>query len=155
MHNCETRRSSATLIVLLLSMLMAVACQTETEPQLAPTPILPATPLPPATPMPPPTPDPLATPRPAAGEPDSNTKVIDGYLHVWYKPCPRNPPSPAEWIAPIILTDLRYGSVVYLNGNGTIKHKPEYKTEEGRITLEAALKDRSIVEQIVARPQCP
>ncbi|MXY47263.1 MAG: hypothetical protein F4Y44_09840 [Chloroflexi bacterium] len=84
------------------------------------------------------------------------TKVIDGYLEVWYKPCERGP-SPIDWGAPMKLTDLRSESVIYLNTNGTVKArpKPRYKTAEGRTTLEAALKDSSIMEQVVALPQCP
>ncbi|MYC07230.1 MAG: hypothetical protein F4X57_08675 [Chloroflexi bacterium] len=52
---------------------------------------------------------------------------------------------------------MRSGSVVHLNGNGTLKAspKPDYKTEEGQATLETALKNDSIIKQIVARPACP
>ena len=83
--------------------------------------------------------------------------MIDGYLYARYLPPCEIVPSPAEWVAPIILTDLRSGSVVYLNGNGTLREtpQPEYVTEEGKVALEAALKDRSIIKQIAARPKCP
>ena len=82
-----------------------------------------------------------------------NTKALDGDLHVWYIPCGNQP---ATWIASIILSDLRSGSVVYLNQDGTLKTSPEpaYVTEEGRDLLEAALKDSSVMEQVVARPNC-
>ena len=82
------------------------------------------------------------------------TKVIDGYLHVRYLPPCEIVPSPAEWVAPIVLTDLRSGSVVYLNHDGTVKFT-DYGTDEGHAALEAALNDDSIVKQIVARPECP
>ena len=82
------------------------------------------------------------------------TKVIDGYLHARYLPPCEIVPRPAEWVASIILTDLRSGSIVYLNRDGTVKFT-DYQTEEGKATLEAALKDSSIMEQIVARPECP
>ncbi len=44
-----------------------------------------------------------------------------------------------------------------MNGNGTLKEspKPDYKTEEGKTTLETALKNSSVIEQIIARPDCP
>ena len=85
------------------------------------------------------------------------TKVIDGYLHVRYLPPCEVVRSPAEWVASIILTDLRSGSIVYLNRDGTAKAspKPVYLTEEGREVIEAALKDSAVVEKIVARPECP
>ena len=65
--------------------------------------------------------------------------------------------APAEWVAPIKLTDLSSGSIVYLNRNGTLKEspKPDYKTEEGKDTLETALKDSELVKEIVGRPACP
>ena len=85
------------------------------------------------------------------------TKVIDGYLPVRYLPPCEIVPSPALWVASIILTDLRSGSVVYLNSDGTVKGSSEadYNTEEGTTELEAALKDNSVMEQVVARPECP
>ena len=83
----------------------------------------------------------------------NNTKVIDGYLHVWYIPC-ESIPSPANWVAPIIMTDLRSGSIVHLNRDGAIKGT-DYRTEQGQDTLEAALKDSSIMEQVLIFPECP
>ena len=73
----------------------------------------------------------------------------------YFPPCALRE-APAEWVAPIELTDLHSRSVVHLNGNGTIKAspKPDYKTEEGKATLEVALKDDAIIKQIVARPEC-
>ena len=85
----------------------------------------------------------------------NNTKIIDGNLHVWYIPCPPIPP--ASWVAAMVLSDLRSGSFVYLNRDGTVKESPEpvFLTEEGKVTLEAALKDSAVMEQVVARPECP
>ena len=83
----------------------------------------------------------------------NNTKALDGDLHVWYIPCGNQP---ATWVAPIVLSDLRSGSHVYLNQDGTLKASPQpvYLTEESRDLLEAALKDSSVMEQVVARPSC-
>ncbi len=128
-----TRVPSAARIILPLLPLMIIGCQLGFGAQPAP--------------MHPP----LPAPPPAMGQ----TKVIDGYLEVWYKPCERGP-SPFDWVAPMKLTDLRSGSVIYLNTNGTVKArpKPRYKTEEGKATLEAVLEDSSLIKQVVARPEC-
>ena len=98
-----------------------------------------------APPLPPPPPQPSTEAR------DHNEKVIDGYLHVQYIPCE---PTGAAYVAPIILTDLRSRSFILLNRNGTVKSSgtPRYTSEEVKAALEAALKDDSIVKQIVARP---
>ncbi len=104
-----------------------------------------------AQPAAPPAPPPLPTPT------ASDQKTIDGYLHVNYIPTCALSSVPFHWVAPIRLTDLRSGSVIYLNRNGTAMDtpKPDYKTGEGKAVLEAALMDNAIVEQIVARPECP
>ena len=133
----------ASLIMLLLP-LMLLGCQLGLGAQPAPNPILPPTPT-------------LEERRVQTGpEIGNNTKVIEGNLHVWYIPCPQDPSPPFEWVAPISVTDLNDGSKVYLNRDGTLKAspKPNYKTEEGRTRLEAALKDDAIIKQIVARPEC-
>ena len=113
--------SVAWLLPLLLSLMM-VGCQLGSETQPADTP-QPPPPLPPSSPI------------DAIG---NNTKVIDGELHVWYIPCGS---MPAEWVAPIIVTDLYSGSNVHLNRTGAVKPspKPDYKTEEGKTRLEAVL----------------
>ena len=102
-----------------------------------------------ARPVPPP-PPPLPTPT------ANDQKIIDGHLQVNYIPTCALSSVPLTWVAPIKLTDLRSGSVIYLNRNGTPmgRRNPDYKSEEGRATLEAALMDSAIVKQIVARPAC-
>ena len=138
-----TRATPVTWLILLLLSLVTIGCQLGLGAQPAPAPI------------PPPTPT-LEERRVQTGpEIGNNTKVIEGNLHVWYIPCPPSPPG--EWVAPISVTDLNDGSNVYLNQDGTLKAspKPNYKTEEGRTRLEAALKDDAIMKQIVARPECP
>ena len=122
----------------------------------------PATPLPPTvslTPVAPIPPLPRQAPTleegklPAGVTVGDNTKLLGGNLHVWYKPCGN---MPAEWVASIILTDMSSGSLIYLNEDGTPKASPEpvYSTDEGRNILEATLKDSSIMEQVIARPDC-
>ena len=144
---------AAEWLVLLVLSLMMVGCQLGTEAEVAPTPQPPATPLPPAPPS-------VNTPTPFEKKLQTTpmktelTKLIDGYLHARYLPPCEIVPSPAEWVASIILTDLRSGSIVYLNRDGTVKFT-DYRTDEGKATLETALEDSSVVEQIVARPECP
>ena len=149
------RVTSASILILLLVPLVTIGCQFGIGAQPAPTPIPPATPLPPVPPS-------ANTPTPFEKKLQSTprsmelTKVIDGYLHVRYLPPCEIVRSPAEWVASITLTDLRSGSIVYLNRDGTASRtKPDYRTEEGKATLEAALKDSAVVEQIVDRPECP
>ena len=165
-------RVEAWLVIVILP-LMVIGCQLGIGARVAATPMPPATPAPPDTPLPPVaqfapagslTPSaPLLPPTPTLGQRRSpvgpvtqnNTKIIDGKLHVWYIPCPPTPP--ATWVAAMVLSDLRSGSFVYLNRDGTAKTRPEpvYLTAEGQATLEAALKDSSVIEQVVARPECP
>lgn len=139
--------------------LVAVGCQMRGGAQPA------ATPRPPATPLPPNTPVALSVATPVAAERQypmrrlitGDTKVIEGYLSVEYFPLCEPVPRPALWVAPIKLTDLRSGSYVYLNRDGTAKAspKPVYLTEEGREAIEAALMDDSVLERIVTQPDCP
>ena len=132
------RVQSAVWLAVVLMALVVVGCELGSGVQPA------ATPHPPATPMP---------PLPPTEARDHNEKIIDGYLRVQYIPCE---PTGAAYVAPIILTDLRSGSYILLNRNGTVmsSRKPSYKSEEGKAALEAALRDRKVVEQIVARPSC-
>ena len=129
------RLTSAKWLILALLPLMMVGCRLGIGTQ-------------PADPPPPP---PLPTPT------ANDQKVIDGYLQVTYIPTCALTSVPITWVAPIRLTDLRSGSVIYLNRNGTPMDglKPDYRTDEGQATLEAALKDSALVKQIVARPVCP
>ena len=132
--------ATASLAFLLLPM-MIIGCQFGFGAQPAPTPV------------PPPLPVVKEGHVQTGWQIGNNTKVIDGVLHVWYIPCE---PVPAEWVAPIRLTDLRSGSYIYLNGDGTVNTKPDpdYKTKEGQIALESALKDSSLMEQVLTIPEC-
>ena len=84
----------------------------------------------------------------------NNTKALDGDLHVWYIPCGN---LPATRVAPLSVTDLYSHSKIYLNRDGTVKTspKPDYRNAEGRARLEAALKDSSVMEQVLTFPECP
>ena len=85
-----------------------------------------------------------------------NTRVVDGDIHVWHAPdCPRI--NSAEWVAPIILTDLRSGSYLYLNQDGTVSTSPEpdYRSDEGRERFAEVLEDGSLMELIIAPFECP
>ena len=146
------------IILLILALLppMTMGCQLGIGAQPTSTPIPPVTPLPPATPLPPSaaTLTPFETKLKSAPRSMELTKIIDGYLHVRYLPPCEIVPSPAEWVAPMKLTDLRSRSYAYLNRDGTVRAS-DFSSEEGRATLEAALEDSSVMEQIVARPECP
>ena len=115
------RPKSATWIILALLPLMIIGCQLGSEPQPAP------------RPLPPPTPTleerRIQTPTDFGG----NTRVVDGDIHVWHVPrCP--PVPPATWVASIILTDLRSGSHLYLNGtvpSETLPHPITAPTKAG------------------------
>ncbi len=139
-------------MIIALLVLMMVGCELGVGARVAPTPMPPATPLPPATPAPS-----ASLPASGSGPTSADQKLVDGYLYVRYFPPCALRGAPAIWVAPIELTDLRSRSVVHLNGNGTLKAspKPDYKTDEGRATLEAALKDEALVKEIVGRPACP
>lgn len=148
-----TRVTATVWLALVVLALVVVGCQWEIGARAAPTPIPSAAPLPPVPPS-------ANTPTPFEKKLQSTprsvelTKVIDGFLHVRYLPPCEIVPSPAEWVAAIVLTDLRSRSIVYLNRDGTVKFT-DYKTEEGKAALEAALEDSSVVEQVVDRPECP
>ena len=135
-------QSAVWLAVVVLS-LVVVGCQWGTGAKPAPTPIPPAKPLPPSA--------------PGAGAVSADQKLVAGNLHVEYIPPCALRGAPAEWVAPIRLTDLRSGSVVYLNRNGTLREspKPDYKTEEGKAAVETALNDSALVKEIAGRPPCP
>ena len=138
------RPKSATWIILALLPLMIIGCQLGSEPQPAP------------RPLPPPTPTleerRIQTPTDFGG----NTRVVDGDIHVWHVPrCP--PVPPATWVASIILTDLRSGSHLYLNGDGSVRDSPapDYRSDEGRKRFTQVLGDGSLMELILAPMECP
>ena len=150
-----TRRvQSAVWLAVVVLVLMMVGCELGSGARVAATPMPPATPLPPVPPSAN-TPTPFEEKLQSVPRSMELTKVIDGYLHVRYLPPCEIVPSPAIWVASIILTDLHSGSVAYLNRDGTVRTDPSYLTEEGRTRLEGALEDSSVLEQIVARPECP
>ena len=85
-----------------------------------------------------------------------NTRVIDGDIHVWHAPhCP--PVPPAEFVAKVILTDLRSGSQLYLNGDGSVRTspQPDYRSDEGQERLSTVLDDSSLIELILTPFDCP
>ena len=137
-----TRLTASACIILVLLSLMTVSCQSSFRAQPAATP-QPVPPLPPQL--------------PAEGTTDQDSKIIDGYLQVQYMPSCELMSAPATVVAPIRLTDLRSGSYVFLNRNGTVvsRYRPVYKTEQGQDTLESALENSSLMSQVVARPACP
>ena len=153
MNVAKNRAAIAGGLVLLLASLIMVGCQLGIGAQPAATPPPPATPLPPVSPS---ANTPTAFEKKLQTTPRSTelTKVVDGYLHARYLPPCEIVPSPALWVASIILTDLRSGSIAYLNRDGTVKFS-DYRTDEGKATLEVAPKDNSVMEQIVERPECP
>ena len=143
----------AALQIASLLLLTSVACA-EPPP--------PSTPIPPATPLPAPTAAPAPTPTDEERRSQtpmnfgSNTRIVDGDLHVWHIPtCP--PVPPATWVAPVILTDLRSGSNLHLNRDGSIRDSPapDYRSDEGRKRLTEVLGDSSLMELILAPMECP
>lgn len=136
-------------ISLVLMSVLMFGCQRGNEPETPNTPLPADTPLPAATSVP----GTAATPLPPVIY--YPPKVIDGWLDVKYYPICEAVPRPAEWVAPIVVTDLYSQSAVYLHGNGTVKGKPNYKTDDGRMRLETALGDSSVMEQVLTRPHCP
>ena len=143
----------ATFLAASLLLLAIVACA-EPPP--------PATPIPPATPLPAPTAPPAPIPTDEQRRIQtpmnfgSNTRIVDRDLHVWHIPrCP--PVPPASWVAPVILTDLRSGSNLHLNRDGSIMDSPapDYRSDEGRKRLTEVLADSSLMELILSPMECP
>ena len=85
-----------------------------------------------------------------------NTRVVDGDIHVWHAPHCR-PVPPAEFVASVVLTDLRSGSHLYLNRDGSVRTSPppDYRTDEGRERFAEVLADRSLMGVILTRFECP
>ena len=75
---------------------------------------------------------------------------------MWHIPtCP--PVPPATWVAPVILTDLRSGSNLHLNRDGSVLDSPapNYLSDEGRKRLAEVLDDSELMELILAPMECP
>ena len=85
-----------------------------------------------------------------------NTRVVDGDIHVWHAPHCR-PVPPAIVVASVILTDLRSGSHVYLNRDGSVRTspRPDYRSDEGRERFSAVLEDSPLMELILTPFECP
>ena len=109
LYMSRARAICAGMIIALL-VLMMVGCELGVGGRAAPTPMPPATPLPPSA--------------PSVGAVSADQKLVAGNLHVEYIPPCALRGAPAEWVAPIRLTDLRSGSVVYLNRNGSLSPNP-------------------------------
>ena len=137
-----------------------------------------ATPVPTALPLAAPTPAPseteVVTPTPTSVPPPTpmpildvtevhtltdfgyNTRVVDGDIHVWHAPpCPQI--HSASWIAAIILTDLRTGSSLHLNPDGSVitYSRPDYRSDEARKRFAEVLEDASLLELIITPFECP
>ena len=148
-----TNFGTAAFLVGSLLMVVAIAC-VETP--------VPSTPIPPATPAPAPTAPPAPTPTDDQRRIQTptnfgtDTRVVDGDIHVWHIPtCP--PVPPATWVAPVILTDLRSGSNLHLNRDGSLLDSPapDYRSDEGRKRFSEVLEDSSLMELILAPMDCP
>ena len=136
------------------------------------------TPTPTNVPLPAPTPTPseteAVTPTPTSVPPPTpmpildvtevhtltdfgyNTRVVDGDIHVWHAPpCPQI--HSASWIAAIILTDLRTGSYLYLDPDGSGRKTPgtDYWSDETRERFAEVLEDVSLLELIITPFECP
>ena len=75
---------------------------------------------------------------------------------MWHAPhCP--PVPPATFVASVILTDLRSGSHLYLNRDGSVRSSPgpDYRTDEGRERFAEVLRDSSLMELILVPFECP
>ena len=151
----ESHKNLGIAALLVAGLLLAIAACAETR--------APSTPIPPATSAPAPPSPPLA-PTPTEEErriqtpmdTGTNTRVVDGDIHVWHAPtCP--PVPPASWVASIILTDLRSGSNLHLNRDGSVRDSPapDYRSDEGRERFAEALVDSSLMELILAPMECP
>ena len=75
---------------------------------------------------------------------------------MWHAPHCR-PVPPATFVAPVILTDLRSGSQLNLNRDGSVKISPApvYRTDEGRERFAEVLEDSSLMELILTPFECP
>ena len=85
-----------------------------------------------------------------------NTRGVNGDIHVWHAPHCR-PVPPAIFVASVILTDLRSGSHLYLNRDGSVRTspQPDYRSDEDRERFSAVLDDSSLMELILTPFECP
>ena len=81
---------------------------------------------------------------------EHNKLVVNEDVVVWYIPCE---PSPASWVAPMILFHISSNSSVHLNNDGTPKTSPgpRYESDAGRERLEAVLADDALMARIVGK----
>ena len=159
-----TRLLKAAVIWSALGMLMLAVIACEDSPASpAPTDVQPTVEAWPTSeiktrPLPPPTPTLEERKFQTPTDYGNNTRVLDGYIHVWYAPsCPPIPP--ATFVAPIILTHLGSDSYshLYLNRDGSVKDVkvPDHPTDEARERFADVLQDSSLMEQILTFPECP
>ena len=125
---------------------------------VSPTPVDTEVPVPTVRSLPPPPPTPTLEERRVQTPTDYgyNTRVVDGDIHVWHRPHCR-PVPPATFVASVILTDLRSGSHLYLNRDGSVRESPapDYRTDEGRERFAEVLEDSSLMELILTPFECP
>ena len=137
-----------------LSLLTVLACA---DTPVSPTPATDtATPARKIPPPPPPTPTLEERRIQTPTDFDYNTRVVNEDIHVWHAPHCR-PVPPATFVASVILTDLRSGSHLYLNRDGSVRTspRPDYRSDEGRERFSEVLEDSSLMELILTQPECP
>ena len=148
----ESHTALGIAVLLAASLLTVIACS---EAPASPTPAAAtAAPAPTRPPPLPPTPTLEERKVQTPTEFGNNARVVDGDIHVWHLPCPPRPP--ATFVAPVILTDLRSGSHLYLNKDGSVRTSPEpdYRTDQGRDRFAEVLEDSSLMKLILAPPEC-
>ena len=138
-----------------LMLLTAIGCA---QTPVSPTPVDTGVPVPAvrSRPLPPPTPTLEERRVQTPTDYGYNTRVVDEDIHVWHRPHCR-PVPPATFVASIILTDLRSGSHLYLNRDGSVRTSPspDYRTDEGRERFAEVLEDSSLMELILTPFECP
>ena len=77
-----------------------------------------------------------------------NKLVIDSEITAWFIPCE---PTPATWVAAIVIYHLPSASEAFVNQDGTLKadREPRYYSDAGRLGLEAVLADENIMSRII------
>ena len=145
---------TAVCLTVNLSLLTVLACAETPVPSTPPTAT--ATPAPKRPPPSPPTPTLEERRIQTPTDYGYNTRVVDGDIHVWHVPHCR-PVPPATFVASVILTDLRSGSHLYLNRDGSVRTspRPDYRSDEGQGRFAAVLEDSSLMELILTPVECP